>query len=329
MGSRFLLTAFACSLLAVASAQPEVVAPQPSPTITPEEAARRKNYVEWIAARDKLLEEESAAARSRIAAVAADPRAFPAWIQEWAGEYSCGDGLGMNVSILIGPTGKVVYTWHGCMGLYDSQIAPIREVKSDRLVLDLESLGDEHKGMNYLDSELLLVRWGPRHYVIPSKKLQDFCNHVNDGWEARNPGGFYPIQNRGPRTWPKNPASAPSVPPEVPAEARGWLLAAPVDAPLVRIESLQAHPSSQPTLMDYTATVTLGAGSAKGLRNGMQLTWKGPSVSAVTVKLADVRENESIGDLRMMLYSKTQEFSTDFLKPGLIFRTGDRAKEGT
>src|SRR4051812_843941 len=42
------------------------------------------------------------------------------WAKEWAGEYCCGDGLGMNVTIAIAPKTGVVYTWYGCLGLYDS-----------------------------------------------------------------------------------------------------------------------------------------------------------------------------------------------------------------
>ena len=38
---------------------------------------------------------------------------------EWAGEYYEGDGLGVNVSLLIAPEHGFVFEWHGCLGLYD------------------------------------------------------------------------------------------------------------------------------------------------------------------------------------------------------------------
>jgi len=41
------------------------------------------------------------------------------WAREWAGEYYVGDGLGMNVRILVAPTAGMTYTWRGCLGLYD------------------------------------------------------------------------------------------------------------------------------------------------------------------------------------------------------------------
>src|ERR1051325_7519917 len=38
---------------------------------------------------------------------------------EWAGEYYWGDGLGANVSLVVSPKSGFVFTWNGCMGLYD------------------------------------------------------------------------------------------------------------------------------------------------------------------------------------------------------------------
>src|SRR5438477_12939061 len=37
----------------------------------------------------------------------------------WAGEYYFGDGLGVNVSLALAPESGFVFSWHGCLGLYD------------------------------------------------------------------------------------------------------------------------------------------------------------------------------------------------------------------
>src|SRR6267154_672380 len=38
---------------------------------------------------------------------------------EWSGEYYYGDGLGVNVTLVMGPTTGFVYRWDGCLGNYD------------------------------------------------------------------------------------------------------------------------------------------------------------------------------------------------------------------
>ena len=38
---------------------------------------------------------------------------------DWAGEYFFGDGLGVNVSLALAPDSGFVFSWHGCLGLYD------------------------------------------------------------------------------------------------------------------------------------------------------------------------------------------------------------------
>ncbi len=37
----------------------------------------------------------------------------------WAGEYYHGDGLGVNVFLMLAPQAGYLFEWHGCLGLYD------------------------------------------------------------------------------------------------------------------------------------------------------------------------------------------------------------------
>src|SRR5262249_4127462 len=37
----------------------------------------------------------------------------------WAGDYYYGDGLGYRFNLMLAPRSGYVYTWHGCLGLYD------------------------------------------------------------------------------------------------------------------------------------------------------------------------------------------------------------------
>jgi hypothetical protein len=58
-------------------------------------------------------------------------------IPEWAGEYYFGDGLGVNVRALIAPQGGFIFSWTGCLGLYDVNFGSVR-AQDDRLTLQFE-----------------------------------------------------------------------------------------------------------------------------------------------------------------------------------------------
>src|SRR5579872_1531294 len=46
---------------------------------------------------------------------------------EWAGSYYYGDGLGVNVSLVLAPQNGFVFDWTGCLGLYDLNYGNIVE----------------------------------------------------------------------------------------------------------------------------------------------------------------------------------------------------------
>jgi hypothetical protein len=45
----------------------------------------------------------------------------------WAGKYHYGDGLGVNVDLSLAPKSGFVFTWHGCLGLYDLNYGGVEE----------------------------------------------------------------------------------------------------------------------------------------------------------------------------------------------------------
>jgi len=292
----------------------ESAAPTPTPTPTAEEEERRRNYYQEYEAREKLLKEKRAAVEAQLADLAANPGKYPAWAREWAGTYYCGDGLGMNVAIALGPEGDFVYTWNGCLGLYDSNIAKVRETKDDRLVLDLEDRpGDS--SMRYMDDEFALVRWGERRYLVPMRKLQDFCNDVNRGWESAHPALSHAMKGTGRGRRSGEETQAPGGLPEVPEFARPWLLSGPIEATVVRVENVRTVPTSAAKLADLRADATIDAGARKGLVAGMEMHIPGDEMC--TIELVGVDDDESTGTLRGMLYDRGDGFTTDFLRAGL------------
>ena len=102
--------------------------------------------------------------------------------REWAGSYYWGDGLGANVTLDLTPGAGFVFEWHGCLGLYGRNYGAVSE-SGGHVRLEPE-LANDANSMG-IDVDFLPVQWGPRHYLIASGKVEEFCNAVNGGSEPR------------------------------------------------------------------------------------------------------------------------------------------------
>ncbi len=120
-------------------------------------------------------------AKSRHAAIAKELKTLGD--HEWAGDYYCGDGLGVNVTFIASPKTGYVFECRGCGGLYDRNYGSAKH-DSDRIQLEFTFANHQHSFPG-IASEFLPVRWGDRHYLIPTNKVVGFCNDVNDGSEPR------------------------------------------------------------------------------------------------------------------------------------------------
>ncbi len=103
----------------------------------------------------------------------------------WAGEYFYGDGLGVNRCLCLSPKEGAVFTWHGCMGLYDQNYGTVT-VTGDRIRIAWQLATDDKPEF---PNEFLSVRWGTRRYLIPVSEVLTFCNDITNEerkWEPRN-----------------------------------------------------------------------------------------------------------------------------------------------
>lgn len=122
------------------------------------------------------------------------------WAREWAGEYYVGDGTGMNVLVLLGPTSDIVYTDHGCLGLYDSGSGHAEgtfdedgDGTPDGLLIKWTKHPSDHYGFG--SRKWYFVRWpGPdgtegRKYFVPEDQMMHLIDNYNAGGFARD--GLY------------------------------------------------------------------------------------------------------------------------------------------
>lgn len=93
---------------------------------------------------------------------------------QWAGEYYCGDGLGMNVALLAAPDAGFLYTWYGCLGLYDWNWGDIESFENGILTVKFDRPVPTPNGMRYINTnQFALVRWSDRRLLVPLDKMEE------------------------------------------------------------------------------------------------------------------------------------------------------------
>ena len=100
-----------------------------------------------------------------------------------AGEYLSGDGLGVNWSLSLRPSGTFRFTWNGCLGLY-ADVRGRATLDGGTLTLQPGRLPDGEFAAD-LPLTLQVVRWGSRIYLVPPDKTPKFENAINLAFEPR------------------------------------------------------------------------------------------------------------------------------------------------
>lgn len=256
------------------------------------------------------------------------------WAREWAGEYYVGDGLGMNVRILVAPKSGIVYTWHGCLGLYDGNHGDViesfdldKDGKADGLKINW-SLHPK-SGYDYNSEQYYFVRWNgadgkvARHYLVPESQLLSMVNDYNEGGYARD--GMYsaplksdPSSNR-PRAASKPVVGAP----QLPDKWAKLLLTSPVDAKVTH--------ASEPTFRNVTgnvngtfAKVTFDKGSEDGLYLGLKAWFNQYSLQAARLTIIELDKHSAVAEFRAF---SSQEMAVELPKVGDSIRLIDGSEK--
>jgi hypothetical protein len=193
-----------------------------------------------------------------------------------------GDGLGVNVSLSLAPENGFVFTWNGCLGLYDLNYGSVA-FTNGTLKLQFK-YPNNREGFEGIAPELLPVRWGGRHYLIAADRLIDFTNAINAGTEPSSlfggrSGGF--LLKRGDEEKPV------SGQPTLPPQHMSYLLKEPIQASIARVDETRIEQTRRVT------EVTINVGSTDGLKPGMELHVLKPSRVLDSALLTDVGEHSS------------------------------------
>jgi hypothetical protein len=104
-------------------------------------------------------------------------------LEQIAGKYHLGRGLGFNYTLTLDSRGTFSYAWQGCLGIY-AETSGRAFLRNGELVLEPSTRkGGTAQG---LDTRFLPIRWGARQYLVPSDQLLDFVRQVEKGREPRS-----------------------------------------------------------------------------------------------------------------------------------------------
>lgn len=202
----------------------------------------------------------------------------------WAGEYYHGDGMGVNVTLVLAPKSGYVFEWHGCLGLYDRNYGTVTE-NNGRLHLSF-TFANEQEGFQGIAEEFIPIAWGDRKYLIPSDDVIGFCNDVNDGTEPRKSvHGMYLLRDGDEKREVTGS-------PEVPEKFKSCLLAGSVEADIIEVGISKTRPSVSDWSFRDTP-ITLNCGRDKGLVVGMKLHVVKPEHIVVSANITKVNDERS------------------------------------
>jgi hypothetical protein len=227
---------------------------------------------------DKFSKASVAAAEARTRKIQQELRHLNK--HEWAGEYYFGDGLGVNVSLTLAPENGFVFTWHGCLGLYDLNYGDV--AFTNGTVKLLFRYPNKREGFQGIAPEFLPVHWGQRHYLISADDMIRFTNAINAGTEPDVLFGgksAYFLLRRGDE---KKPAEGL---PDIASEYLDYILKKPLTARISSVTESRVEKSRRIT------RITLNVGSADGLRKGMEFFVKNPSTIYAEAVVTDVMDH--------------------------------------
>jgi len=212
----------------------------------------------------------------------------------WAGQYYYGDGLGVNVNLTLAPDNGFVFTWHGCLGLYDVNYGDV--AFTNGTVKLLFKYPNSQEGFQGIAPELLPVRWGQRHYLIPVDGVVEFANAVNSGIEA---GGL--IGGRSGRFLLRNGDEKKPLEgvPDLPGDYSSYLLSEPIQAKVTAVGESTVRRIDK-DLSSRATYIVLNVGAADGLKEGMELSVTSPRGIIDTAVVKSVSEHSATAMIKQL-----------------------------
>lgn len=218
-----------------------------------------------------LSAEQHASLRSRRDLIIAEASSLPA--NEWAGTYTLEDGLTSGAQLDWAPANGFVVWWNTCSHTWQDKVNFGGVEFREGTVRVTPELGREGGKVYPLSRELIPLKWGEQHYLVPLDQLIAFC------YAARNAGRSLEIEEfflkQSDRD--KRRFGLPAVPPHY----QKYLVSPPIIATIIEVNS-KPH-----------TVFTLNVGRKAGVVSGMKFFAAFPGNVHMLVEVTDLRDDDS------------------------------------
>src|SRR6266849_1218950 len=244
----------------------------------------------WGDDEKKFSEEAKAASETKKQEIVHELKTLKA--HAWAGKYHYGDGLGVNVDLSLAPGSGFVFTWHGCLGLYDLNYGGVEE--ADGRVRLIFKYPNDREGFQGVAPEIIPVVWGERHYLIPADGVVEFANAINAGFAtSRTVSRRFRLRNGDEHTAVHGQQN-------IHAAYSAYLITQPIKAEITSIKERRIENSAR------IITVVLNAGGAQGVRKGMEFYVYSPSNIFESARVTRVDSSQS--EARIIQYEADEKY---------------------
>jgi hypothetical protein len=204
----------------------------------------------------------------------------------WGGRYLYG-GPFSSFQLTIAPESGFAFSSSGCMGIYGLNYGTVQATDG---LLKLDPQEKNRRGDPWgISTELFLISWGERHYLIPATQILNFINAINAGFEPRKTVSGLFFLKWGDEYRPV--VGKPNLPPEY----ADYLLENPIQA---RITS---HQETRVEGDAVRSTVVLDVGKAQGVRVGMQFYFQNSLRYYPPAVITAVNDSNSVAELVQFL----------------------------
>lgn len=232
----------------------------------------------------------------------------------WAGEYYKGDGLGMNVRVLIAPSAGVSSTWHGCTGLYAQNEGELAMQADGSLKLNYaHPTGETFK----LPTQLRPVRWGERVYLVAASDMTELVNSINMGEEPRTTPYGQVLLRKGDED--KAVVGLPDLPADQLAAIRSVALNLKV------IASRRTSSELRDGYCTDAYELTFDRGIADGIRPGVELRLVSKSTFGERVRIVSAQPQTSVAQWQDVNHKCGKDRSADLRR--WVFSTGSYTRQ--
>lgn len=232
----------------------------------------------------------------------------------WAGEYYEGDGLGMNVRVLIAPSAGVSSTWHGCTGLYAQNEGEVAMQADGSLKLNYAQPTD---GTFKLPTQLRPVRWGERVYLVAASDMTELVNSINMGEEPRTTPYGLVLLRKGDED--KAVVGLPDLPADQLAAIRSVAL---------NLKVIASRRTSSELRYGYCTDayeLTFDRGIADGIRPGVELRLVSKSTFGERVRIVSAQPQTSVAQWQDVNHKCGKDRSADLRR--WVFSTGSYTRQ--